>query len=191
MSKPLILFLTVGLLSFIVYVCTLAPTITWGNDGVDSGDLATAVAVGGVPHPPGYPTYLLLGELFKRLPFGDIAYRFNLLSATCAALSVALIALVIQQTLTVARCQAQPEEEIGQAHRLIWFCAASASLTLAFSSTFWSQAVITEVYALNVLLGAALLYGALQVQPANEKWLVPGLLDLRGLSLEIILPFCS
>ena len=69
MTKPLILFLTVGLLSFIVYVCTLAPTITWRNDGVDSGDLAAAVAVGGVPHPPGYPTYLILGEVFKLLPF--------------------------------------------------------------------------------------------------------------------------
>ena len=91
MTKPRTPFLIAGLVAFIVYVYTLAPTITWRNEGTDSGDLATAVAVGGVPHPPGYPTYLILGEAFKLLPFGDIAYRLNLLSAACAALTVAVV----------------------------------------------------------------------------------------------------
>ena len=80
MSRPWSLFLIVGLLPLIIYIYTLAPTITWRNDGADNGDFATAVAVEGVPHPPGYPTYLILGEAFKLLPFGDIAYRLNLLA---------------------------------------------------------------------------------------------------------------
>jgi hypothetical protein len=184
MTKPRILFLSVGLLAFFVYVCTLAPTITWRNDGLDSGDLATAVAVGGVPHPPGYPTYLVLGEVFKLLPLGDVAYRLNLLSAVCAAWTVAVSGLVIHQTLSTAtRHQAQPTGEPSQSQNLIWLCAVSTSLTLAFSGVFWSQAVIAEVYALNVLFAALLLYGALLVQPANETWLAPGLFGLLGLSL--------
>lgn len=179
MTKPQTLFLSVGLLSFIVYVRTLAPTITWRNDGADSGDLATAVAVGGVPHPPGYPTYLILGEVFKLLPFSDVAYRLNLLSATCAALAVAGLGLVIYQTLSTVT----EHQETRQAQGLTWLCAASASLTLAFSGAFWSQAVIAEVYALNALFVAGLLYGAWQVGPSNQSWLVPALFGLLGLSL--------
>lgn len=184
MTKPRILFLGAGLLSFLVYVHSLAPTITWRNDGVDSGDLATAVAVGGVPHPPGYPTYLVLGEVFKLLPFGDIAYRLNLLSAACAALTVAVAGLVIHQTLSTATWQqAQAKGETSRKQSLIWPCAASTALTLAFSGIFWSQAVIAEVYALNVLFAALLFYGILHVRPANERWLVPGLSAVLGLSL--------
>src|SRR5262245_52135793 len=93
------LFLLVGFLSFVIYLLTLAPTITWRNEGVDSGDLAAAVAVGGTPHPPGYPTYLVLGGLFANLPYGDVAYRLNLLSAVCAALAVMLIGLTLAQSL--------------------------------------------------------------------------------------------
>lgn len=177
-------FFIVGFLPLVVYVHTLAPTITWRNDGVDSGDLATAIAVGGVPHPPGYPTYLILGEAFKLVPVGDIAYRLNLLSATCAALTVAVVGLVIHQTLSKAiGPRLQGQEGIHRAQRLIWLCAASASLVLAFSGPFWSQAVITEVYTLNVLFVAILLYGALRVQPVNERWLGPGLFGSLGLSL--------
>jgi hypothetical protein len=184
MAKPRTLFLVTGLLPLIVYVCTLAPTITWRNDGADSGDLAAAVAVGGVPHPPGYPTYLVLGEVFRRLPFGDIAYRLNLLSASCAALAAAMVGLIIYQTLRAATLhQALAEEKANNAQTLTWLCAASASLALAFSSVFWSQAVIAEVYALNALFAALLLYGVLRLQPANEQWLVPGLSGLLGLSL--------
>jgi hypothetical protein len=163
---------------------TLAPTITWRNAGVDSGDFAAAVAVGGVPHPPGYPTYLVLGGVFKLLPFGDIAYRLNLLSASCAALSAAVVGLVIYQTLAKAtQHQVQSGEEAKKAQVRIWLCAASASLTLAFSGIFWSQAVIAEVYALNALFAALLLYGAVRVQPDNAGWLVPGIAGLLGLSL--------
>ncbi len=184
MAKPQTLFLFVGLLSVIVYVSSLAPTITWRNDGADSGDLATAVAVGGVPHPPGYPTYLVLGEVFRLLPFGDIAYRLNLLSAICAALTVAVVGLTIHRTLSTATLhQSQGKEVASEAHILIWLCAASASLTFAFSGIFWSQAVIAEVYTLNSLFAALLLYGALQVQPTNERWLVPTLFAVLGLSL--------
>jgi hypothetical protein len=184
MAKPRTLFLVTCLLSLIVYLCTLAPTITWRNAGADSGDLAAAVAVGGVPHPPGYPTYLILGEVYKLLPFGDIAYRLNLLSASCAAFSAAVVGLIIYHTLTTATPhQAQTREEVRKSQGHIWLCAASASLTLAFSGVFWSQAVIAEVYALNALFAALLLYGVLSIQPANDRWLVPGLAGLLGLSL--------
>jgi hypothetical protein len=166
--------LLVGPLAFLIYLLTLAPTLTWRNEGADSGDLAAAVATGGVPHPPGYPTYLLLGQIFKRLPFGDTAYRLNLMSAACASLAVTILALTIYQTLS---------STISLSPSLARFCALSASLALAFSPTFWSQAVIAEVYALNTLFMALLFYGALQVRSTNDRTLVPALWGLWGLSL--------
>ena len=176
------LFFAVGAIALAFYLVTMPPSITWRNDGVDSGDLATAVAVGGVPHPPGYPTYLVAAGIFKQLPWGDVAYRLNLLSAVSAALAAALISLVIYQTL--GQAQSSPEGQPEQQTRiLIWFCALAAGLTLAFASTFWSQAVITEVYTLNALFAAGLLYGVLQVTAANKRWLVPALAALFGLSL--------
>ena len=51
------------IISFAAYYATLAPTITWAHDGADGGDLITAAYTLGVAHPPGYPTYVLLGKL--------------------------------------------------------------------------------------------------------------------------------
>jgi hypothetical protein len=84
----------VGLL--VVYLLTLAPTITWAHHGADGGDLVTAVARGSIPHPPGFPTYLALGELFIRLPWGEPAWRMNLMSAVLAAGAGALTTVAVR-----------------------------------------------------------------------------------------------
>ena len=53
---------------------------------------STAVHVLGIPHPTGYPLYVLLGKLWTVLvPVGSIAYRLSLFSAACAALACALV----------------------------------------------------------------------------------------------------
>ena len=127
-----------------VYLLTLAPGLTFENYGTDGGDLVTAAYTLGVPHPPGYPTYTLLAWLFTRLPLGSIAYRVNLLSATCAALTVGLCCSLVLRLL--------PDEPQRP------FLAATAALSLAFGPLFWSQAVIAEVYALLALFAALLLW---------------------------------
>ena len=59
-SRDLLLaaLLSLGILG--VYVLTLCPTVYVE----DSAEFATAAAVFGVPHPPGYPLYTLLAGLF-------------------------------------------------------------------------------------------------------------------------------
>jgi hypothetical protein len=80
------------LCALLVYVLTLAPDLTWANFGTDGGELITAAVTLGVPHPPGYPTYVLLGKLISLIPMGTVAYRFNLFSAVCVSLARACVA---------------------------------------------------------------------------------------------------
>src|SRR5258708_3126220 len=62
----------VGLAVFCVYYRTLAVSIVWG----DSPELTTAAFNAGVPHPTGYPLYMLLSHAFMScFPYGSIAYR--------------------------------------------------------------------------------------------------------------------
>lgn len=118
----------VGVIALVVYILTLAPEIT----GEDSGELITAAYTLGIPHPPGYPLWCILGKLFTILiPFGSIAYRVNFMSSFFAAGTVAFLFLVVQK-ITGSRP-----------------VAAGTALFFAFTHQFWSQSVIAEVYTLN------------------------------------------
>src|SRR6185503_8880679 len=70
------------------YALTLSPTVAWVNLGEDSGDLLAASATLGIPHPTGYPLFVLLGRLATFLPVGSIAFRINLVAALAGAVSV-------------------------------------------------------------------------------------------------------
>ena len=139
-----------GALAFLVYVLTLAPGLSSDNYGTDGGDLIAAAYNLGVPHPTGYPTYTLLAWLFTLLPVGVIAYRVNLLSAVCAAGTVFLCFRLAQHLL--------PSGDLKADAHAAWLLPLATALTLAFSSLLWSQAVISEVYALLALLAALLLW---------------------------------
>jgi hypothetical protein len=100
------------------YARTLAPSITWANDGADSGDLVAAAATLGVAHPTGYPTYLLLARLFQFLPIGDLALRVNLLSAAAAALAaLSVYALVTRLAVAEPPALVQNQETFSANHQ--------------------------------------------------------------------------
>lgn len=154
---------------FAVYLTTLAPGLTWANDGRDGGDLITAAATGGVAHPTGYPLYLLLARLFQLLPIGSLAYRTNLMSAAFAALAAALLYSVVTRSLAPAR----PIEA--------WPAGLAAGYAFGLAPLVWSQSVITEVHTLQALLvlGILHIYG----KPGESR----GMHMLRGLSLGLAL----
>ncbi len=167
------------ILSFIpllaIYLLTLAPTITWAHHGDDGGDLVTAVARGSIPHPPGFPAYLLLGGLFIRLPWGDPAWRLNLMSAVLAAGAAGLTAAAMSllPCSGISRETGGKKQEAGnrrQATAESVICnpqsAICAGLSLGLAPLFWSQALITEVYAPAALFTALVAYFALRGGPA-------------------------
>ena len=139
----------VGVVSLGFYLATLAPGLTWAHDSADGGELAVAASTLGIPHPPGYPTYVLLAHSFTLLPVGEVATRTNLFSAVCAAGAAALL------TWTLARTARNYAAAVG------------AGLALAFSPILWAQATVTEVHTLNALFAALLLALAVPTEPAR------------------------
>jgi hypothetical protein len=137
-------------LAFLVYLPTLAPTVY----GLDSAHLTNAAYTLGLVHPPGYPLYLLLGHLFTRLPFGDVGYRMNLMSACFGALAIGLHYLLL----------------LKLTHRPL--ASLAAALLLAYSFVFWSTSVMAEVYTLHVFLMIGLILAALAWQEQQcARWL--------------------
>lgn len=174
-SRPLIIPLLAGTLALIPYLLTLAPDLTWANFGGDGGELITAAVTVGVPHPPGYPTFVLLGKLLSLLPLpGSMALRFNLFSALSMATATAFAAAAAQVLLG-------PSWRAASA-------ALAAALSLAFAPLVWSQAIITEVYALNLALLAAFLWALLYGRWPWLSGLLFGLALTTHLTSLLMLP---
>lgn len=121
---------------FVVYVRTLAPTVLYYDRPIllDSVMLQAQATVLGITGPTGEPTWVMLTHLFTKLPFGDPAYRVNLASAVYASITVFLV--FVAGYLLSRRVAA----------------AFAAALAFGLGGTFWSQAVIAEIYTMNTLL---------------------------------------
>jgi hypothetical protein len=112
------------LILLLIYLFTICPTIYSG----DAAELATAGFTFGIPHPPGYPLYTLIANIFSRLlPIGEVAWRINLMSSL-SAIGAALLLYALLLRLGIS-----------------WVAASFAALGLGVGATFWSQALITEV----------------------------------------------
>ena len=142
-------YISIGILAvslLIVYLMTMAPGLTWANDGSDGGDLITAAATGGVAHPTGYPLYLLVARVFQLIPVGSLAFRTNLMSAIAAVSASVLIYVLVTRFLSSSN---------GHSN---WLAGLVSAYGFGLSPLIWSQAVITEVYALHALFVVLILY---------------------------------
>lgn len=142
----------VAAFAFALYRSTLLP-------GLDLGDAASFQAAAGDPiltPRQGYPLYFAVGYLFVWLSGGEPARAMNLASAIGAALAcgvAAWVGAVIAGSLAGG---------------------VFAGLLFAVSYTFWSQAIIAEVYALHLLLAGASLAALLAwaVRPSRLRLFV-------------------
>ena len=137
----------------LVYVATLAPGVTlW-----DSGEFLAAIHSLGIPHPPGTPLYVLIGNVWASAwaPLIGFAYSINLLSALSTALACALMAgLFVRWT----------------GDRLAAYAAAVCAGAM---SSVWLSATETEVYSAALLIGCLLLWmGERSSESAQSRWLL-------------------
>jgi tetratricopeptide (TPR) repeat protein len=147
----LFISLFVFLVSFIAYFKTMAPTVSFW----DCGEFIACSYILGIPHPPGTPLFVLLARIFTLIPlFGEIAARVNFISVLTSALTVWLCYLLIVKLVGYWEKQSQS----------FWIRAGkyvggvTGSLFLAFSNTFWSNAVEAEVYGTSMFLMLLILY---------------------------------
>jgi hypothetical protein len=116
--------LLAGAIALTVYVWGAAPSVLSG----DSAELAMIAAVGGVSHPTGYPTFVLLGQATRPFLPGDPARRATLMCALAGAASVALFAVLLSEL------------------SLSWAAVFAGALLFAGSFTLWWSSIRTEVY---------------------------------------------
>ena len=124
------LALAVALIAMALYYGTLLP-------GLDFGDTAAFQDAGGaldVTPRQGYPLYFALGNLVVWAVGGEPAYGMNLASAIAAALACGVLTWLATR---------MTHSTLG---------GVFTGLLFAGSYTFWSQAVIAEVYALHLLM---------------------------------------
>jgi len=141
------------LISFIFYLITVAPTVSFW----DCGEFTACSYIMGVPHPPGAPLFLLIGRAFTLIPWSNIAFRTNLISVFSSAFTIALLFLIIVRLIREWRGAPKTFED-----RVILNVGGFVgAMSYAFSDTFWFNAVETEVYALSMLFTALVFWLAL------------------------------
>lgn len=162
LSRPLFGAVFVFLVSFIVYMMTLAP----GLGFIDAGELATTASTLGIAHPTGYPLFTLIGHLFSILPIAStVIVRLNIMSAFFAAMGAAacvylvheihLYWLVAKSKVKVeAKGKKKEEKPIELTTNETKAQQATAAgiftgIIIAFSETWWANATSIEVYPLH------------------------------------------
>jgi hypothetical protein len=136
----------VFLVACVVYLLTAEPTASWWDCGEY---IATADKIQ-VGHPPGAPTFQLLGALFSNFAGGDltkIAYTINAMSAICSAFTILFLFWSI--TMLAKKFVNKPEEMTTAQMIAIFGSGLIGSLAYTFSDTFWYSAVEGEVYAMS------------------------------------------
>jgi hypothetical protein len=161
------------LFNVVLYLLTLAPTVTFE----DSGELAAAAYSLGIAHPPGYPIFCMVGNLFTLIPVGNVAWRLNFMSACFMALGSGIFAWVVLLLLDRIRGLGTKAGEHAPIAAMLAASIASA-IMLGTAREVWEQAIITEVYAMSVFLAAIdlllLLYWE-RVAPAEKDRFFRGL----------------
>jgi tetratricopeptide (TPR) repeat protein len=171
-QDKLSLFLSVFvfLASFVAFLKTMAPTASFW----DCGEFIACSYILGIPHPPGTPLFILIGRIFSMIPlYGEIAARINFISVISSALTVWLCYILIVKLVSYWE----------KAEQTLWMKvgkhvgAVAGSLFLAFSDTFWANAVEAEVYGASMFLTLLLLYLGLvwmdkRKTPKGTKFLI-------------------
>ena len=169
--KAILFCLAVFFIPLLIYILTLAPTVTFG----DSGELIAAAYSSGIPHPPGFPLWVFLTHFFTLLPFKNIAWRVNLGSAAFTSFAALVLAKIIIEILAIKYPQTKKYSRC--------IIAGSLSLVFAFSQSAWASSVIAEVHSLQTLLGLLIIFVFFRWCQTEKRNLLYLLSFLAGLSL--------
>lgn len=142
----------VFVISFFVLFMTVQPSVSFW----DCGEFIAASVSLQVPHPPGTPFFLLVGNIFSKLPVGEnLGYRVNLISVISSAFAVLFLYLIAVKL--IENYKGKKADNMFDAIAT-YVSAAIGALAFSFSDTFWFNGVEAEVYAFSTFLFAAVVY---------------------------------
>ncbi|EKX31789.1 hypothetical protein GUITHDRAFT_122012 [Guillardia theta CCMP2712] len=140
----------------------------------------------GVAHPPGYPLHTILGAIFVRaIPYGSPAFRVNLLSALSASIAAGFFS-ACQTSSCELRSFSQAQASMAMTSSIV---RAWSAFSFAFSPLVWTYATHAEVFAMNNMFVAVLLFlhlrFALTKDPKGKKLMIE--CGNRGQSMTAII----
>jgi hypothetical protein len=128
-------------------------TLQGGVSYWDTGEMQTVPWLFGIPHPTGFPAYVLLVGTFSHLlPIGTVAWRAAFF---CTCFMIGCVGVVY--AVIVRACDDRPT-------------AVLACWALAFGVFFWTDGVRAEIHTLEALCGALALRGFI----AGTRWFKTG-----------------
>ncbi|NIP43466.1 MAG: DUF2723 domain-containing protein, partial [candidate division Zixibacteria bacterium] len=141
----IILAVAVLIVSLVTYLRTVQPTVPYW----DCGEFIACAHILGIPHPPGTPLFMLIGRVFSMLiPFGEVAWRVNIISSISSAFAVMFGYLIV--TWVIRKWYRKVDTIYKRA--TVYIGGVTGALFMAFSRTFWNNAVEAEVYGLSMLI---------------------------------------
>jgi hypothetical protein len=158
-----------------VYFLTIEPTVSWWDPGEH---IATAYKLQ-IGHPPGAPTFQMIGRIFALFAFGNTA-KVAVLINSMLSLSSSFTILFLFWTITMLarKMLVKKNEEMTNGKMWSIFTAAFVgSMAFTFSDSFWFSAVEANVFGMSYLCTAIVFWAMLKWDAvADEKhhyrWLI-------------------
>jgi len=168
----------------LVFLLTLEPTVSFWDCGEY---IATAYKLQ-VGHPPGAPTFQLIGRFFSLFAFNDVslvAIMINALSAICSGFTI----MFLFWTITHFARKLIPGELTRGKMMAVLASGTIGALAYTFSDSFWFSATEGEVYAMSSLFTAMTFWAIIKWEQVADtknsfRWLIL-IAYLIGLSIGV------
>jgi len=167
-----------GICAFSLYILSSPPGVgLW-----DTAEFQTVAWIAGIPHPTGFPAFVIAGWLFTHLlPFGNPAWRLTMMAATASALSCALLVGSLRR-FGVSPSVAAATGALFCVGDVVWIHATRAgveSLLLLFGSLATSCAIIWVCQGdRRAFILTCFFTGSALATHLVSVWFIPGLLIL-------------
>jgi hypothetical protein len=157
-----------GAVAFGLPLAVYSASLHRGVDYWDTGELQTVPYILGIAHPSGFPAYVLSGWLWSHvLPFGDPAFRMNLLSAIgMATAALALAASAVELGVEPVFC-------------------AGAALVFACTRVPWDHATQADVHAIALATVGLSFWAALRWRRTGSRRALAACAGSAALALAV------
>jgi hypothetical protein len=180
---------TIFIIAAVVYIITSEPTASFW----DPGEYISTSYKLQVGHPPGAPTFQLLGRFFSLFAFGNVhlvARMINSMSAIASALSILFLFWTITKLARKLLVKTENDAEYSIEKILIILGSGLVgALAYTFSDSFWFSAVEGEVYATSSFFTAFVVWAMLKWEEESEerysyRWIIL-IAFMMGLSIGV------